>query len=179
MSFTPTVGLSSNLTDQMQQIFTVVTTGLTSVSSEHRAAIKRRIKREESQSSKEMFESSRRSRILHGTWHDGRIDCVSGNGVMSELGIGDERIDDEMDGVGEEKVEVVTEETKKQEEEWKRKQRSEEDLQAAGCLPIVVLKNYASKGGKPEPLGVLAEWAADLARNQVSSCFGDDKILVN
>lgn len=32
-----------------------------------------------------------RERIQEGLWHDGRIDAVCGNGVMSELGVGIER----------------------------------------------------------------------------------------
>ena len=34
----------------------------------------------------------RRELIVRGGWHDGRIDCVAGNGAMSELGMGEEPI---------------------------------------------------------------------------------------
>jgi hypothetical protein len=45
-----------------------------------------------------------------------------------------------------------------------------EDLQAVEALPIVVIRNYASKGraNREALLSVLASWAVSLTENQVS-----------
>ena len=68
----------------------VIGAALVGVSSSHRNAIQRQIKDQERQEEKRAEEASRRERIRRGIYHDGRLDCVSGNGIMSELGIGDE-----------------------------------------------------------------------------------------
>jgi RNA12 protein len=86
---------------------------------------------------------------------------------MSELGFGDEKI-------GDDDVTVVvngqlTESEKEEQKERDKGQRSVLDVQALGSLPIVVIRNYASKGGanKEELLTVLAAWTATLIENQV------------
>jgi len=60
---------------------------------------------------------------------------------------------------------------KTNEDELARQRRTMEDVQAVHALPIVVIKNYAARGGvyKEALLGVLANWAAALAENQVGS----------
>jgi hypothetical protein len=89
---------------------------------------------------------------------------VAGNGVMSELGIGDELIGDD-DAVAHD----VSGKSPEYAEETDRKQKIKEDLEAVGSLPIVVIRNYAAKIGssREELLEVLAQWAAMLAENQV------------
>ncbi|RDB21358.1 Mitochondrial escape protein 2 [Hypsizygus marmoreus] len=158
-------GLSSSLTDQLQQILNVVGTGLKGVSSSHRATIKREIMRREQERIQKELDTQRRNRIRRGTWHDGRLDCVAGNGIMSELGIGDELLT-ENDGIGP----VQVEDRKENEEELARRQRMKEDLQAVGALPIVVIRNYATRvsSSREELLTVLAQWAATLAENQIA-----------
>lgn len=57
-------------------------------------------------------------------------------------------------------------------DEVSKKPRSEEDLQAIEAMPIVILKGFESKGGsarREELLDTMAQWAAGLAENQVSS----------
>jgi hypothetical protein len=149
-----------------------VTAALSSVSSAHRSRLQRQIKTEEINKTKQVNEEIKRERIKRGIWHDGRLDCVAGNGVMSELGFGDEMMrDDDSDVVvGGVKGDAMHEEKENsQEREKERKQRSVQDMQALGSLPIVVVRNYASKGGanKQELLTVLAGWAATLVENQV------------
>lgn len=117
--------------------------------------------------------------MLRGIWHDGRLDCVAGNGIMSELGFGDELLTDAdmdawhgnakvmvMNAAAVENVGIASTEA----EEKERKLRNVDDTQAVETLPIVVIRNYAAKGGanREELLSVLATWAASLAENQVS-----------
>ena len=106
-----------------------------------------------------------RREIREGRWHDGRIDCVAGNGVISELGVGIERFDygEEEDRFGEETAasDLRTHKLKSQ------------DVDAVRALPIIVLKNFSSSMSRSSPLkdemlDVLAEWAVKLSENQVS-----------
>ncbi|KAF9459344.1 RNA12 protein-domain-containing protein [Collybia nuda] len=156
-------GLTSSLTDQLHQILSVVGTALKGVSSSHRSAIQRQIRNREIQEAKRKNEAMAREKIKRGTWHDGRLDCVAGNGVMSELGIGDELIG------GDDMVEIVTGELEHR-EDTSRKQKVKEELEAVASLPIVVIRNYAAKVGsnREELLEVLAQWAAMLAETQVA-----------
>ena len=170
-----TAGLSSTLTEQLQKILEVVGTGLKGVTSFRRSAMRHKLDRRRRIAEQEKADASRRERIRRGIWHDGRVDCVAGNGVMSELGMGVERMteaDMEMEKAGEaEYTDMVQEENAT---EARRKQKSEEDIQAVISLPVVVVKNYAAKSGTPsshhqhELLDVLAHWAAGIAENQVS-----------
>ncbi|KAF8078176.1 RNA12 protein-domain-containing protein [Lyophyllum atratum] len=147
-------GLSSSLNDQLRQILTVVGTALSGVSSSHRAAIKRQIKNRERKEMEKEAEERRRDQIRRGIWHDGRLDVVAGNGIMSELGVGDELLTDD-DGTG--PIHLGSRERKK-------------EIEAVGALPIVVIRNYAAKIGsnREELLTVLAQWAAMLTENQVA-----------
>ncbi len=152
-------GFSSSVSDQLHDILNVTTEALKNVSSSHRNHIRKQMQEEEKQQSRDVENARRRSSIRKGTWHDGRLDCVAGNGVMSELGIGDE-----LFGDGDE-VEVISE----VKEDQRQKQRSAEDVEAVESLPIVIVRNYESKGGasKDELMEVLAQWGANLAESQV------------
>ena len=158
-------GLSSTLEDQLKQVLEIVANGLQSVARARQAAISRKIKEAEDTEARERAAKRKRERILNGTWHDGRLDCVSGNGIMSELGVGDERLGDDDDHSN---IDGETLPEKVREEE--RRKRDMDDGQSLESLPIVVMKNYAAREGanKEELLGVLAQWAATLAENQVS-----------
>lgn len=123
----------------------------------------------------------RLQKILNGTWHDGRLDCVSGNGVMSELGIGDELwgaddIDiDEHEGTQNEKQQA----TNLQVEQDAKKQKAKVGVEAISALPIVIIRNFDSRaiGGmglaatlnsRENTLNTLAQWAGTLVENQVA-----------
>jgi len=166
------------LTEQLQQMLEVVGTALAGVSSSHRNAIQREIKRQEVEDAKKAEQASRSERIRRGVYHDGRLDCVAGNGVMSELGVGDELMTtDDMERMHEDAGDKPADkdEAAKQEvvKERERKLESMEDLQTVGALPIVVIRNFASKGGanREELLSVLASWTATLIENQVGGYF--------
>lgn len=120
--------------------------------------------------------SHRRELIIRGGWHDGRLDCVSGNGIMSELGLGDEPpaegnlspvvplIDDTAPIKGEgapplaSQLPPVVDKVKPVDEE----------SEFIRTLPIVVLKNFAQKSAKGDLWTVLSEWAAGLVENRVA-----------
>jgi len=111
-------------------------------------------------------DARKRDKILMGIWHDGRLDCVAGNGIMSELGVGDELFS-EGDGPPLLHMEEHPEEDGR---EFVRKQRTKEEMEAVGALPVVLIRNYAAKVGSSRDeqlLTVLARWAAMLAENQV------------
>jgi RNA12 protein len=168
-SYSPTpAGLSSSLPVQLDEILSIVTTALSSVSSFRRSRVQQQIKAEQMHKAQQANEEIKREKIRKGIWHDGRLDCVSGNGVMSELGIGDERMGDDDSSVVTGALEIHADEKDKEE----RVQRTVRNMQANG-LPIVVIKNYASKGGttNEELLTVLAGWAATLVENQVDSVW--------
>ncbi len=71
----------------------VVTHALNGVSSSRRSTIQKQLKAAEELEMRRVQAARRQQAILEGTWHDGRLDCIAGNGIMSELGVGDELFD--------------------------------------------------------------------------------------
>ncbi|KIM49011.1 hypothetical protein M413DRAFT_438171 [Hebeloma cylindrosporum] len=163
-------GLSSSVPEQLEQILEVVTRALRGVSSSHRAFIQRQIRYKVHLESIRVQEAHKRQAILNGTWHDGRLDCIAGNGVMSELGVGDELFDPD-DGVHVGSETQTSQMEQEEQEKATRRQKTLEDLEAINALPIVVIRNFASSVGKTtreEVLEVLAQWAATLAENHIA-----------
>jgi len=143
----------------------VVTKALKAVSKSHRATIEHAIQQEVNRHLRELEADRLRREIREGSWHDGRIDCVAGNGVISELGVGIERFDYE------EKDEISSQETAAS--DLRTHKLKSQDVDAVRALPIIVLKNYSSSMSRGSPLkeeilDVLAEWAAKVVENQVS-----------
>lgn len=162
------------MTEQLEQVLAVVGDALGRVKSSHLSHLKHRTREEEQRQTQMRAEKDRQTRIKRGTYHDGRIDCIAGNGIMSELGVGDEMLGD-WDADAEVKIqaEPTTNEkidpTQPQNSE-ERRQKSTEDVQAVETLPILVLRNFESTGGgKDEVLDVLSHWAAGLADGQVKT----------
>ena len=123
--------------------------------------------------------------IKRGAWHDGRLDCVAGNGVMSELGYGEEPtldtdlfaakispplIDDVAPIAGEavpptfESLPLIP----PQAAEDKSSSDVDEEAEFIKTLPIVVLQNFAQKAGKGDVWNVLAEWGSSLVENRIA-----------
>lgn len=158
------VGMSTSTQEQLFQILTVVTNALSSVSAAHRRAGKKASDCERRRHLNELETERRVEAIRYGTWHDGRIDCVAGNGLISELGVGIENFDEEKasaaESSGEKRLEVQQQNV-----------RAQEDIDAVGTLPIIVLKNFSTTSKtspiKDEVLGVLAQWVASLVENKV------------
>ncbi|KAJ6618269.1 RNA12 protein-domain-containing protein [Mycena sp. CBHHK59/15] len=157
--------LSSTLPDQVREILDVVRTALKGVISSHQRDIQRQIQREVHAAERAHAACVQRERIRRGTWHDGRLDCVAGNGVMSELGVGDEWMEDDVAIALDAADEVA--EKRQSEQETAKKQKGKAELEAVGALPIVVIRNFAARGSNREEIyNVLAEWVATLVENQ-------------
>ncbi|KAH7889953.1 RNA12 protein-domain-containing protein [Phlebopus sp. FC_14] len=164
-------GFTTSLPDQLKQILEVVGTALKSVNQSLRSDAKRKVKAEREAEVRKAADARRRNRIRRGIWHDGRLDCVAGTGVMSELGFGDEACNDADSDSAEVDVLPMEEGNEKIAEDMlARKQRSVEELQAISALPVVVIKNFAARGGanREELLKVLSQWAATLVDNQIA-----------
>lgn len=151
----------------------MVGTGLARVNTLHRRASDHAVKAAHVASQRREEEARLRTRIREGRWHDGRLDCVAGNGVMCELGIGDEEFGDSEAGVSgssDKKDEQEGGEKHKDTRETERRQPSVEHMQAVESMPVVIIRGFESKGGgsrREELLNVLAHWAATLEENQV------------
>ncbi|KIJ60595.1 hypothetical protein HYDPIDRAFT_32020 [Hydnomerulius pinastri MD-312] len=168
-------GFSSSLTDQLKQILEVVGTALKNVNRNLHNTAKQTVKAEREAEARKAEATRTRDLIRRGIWHDGRLDCVAGNGVMSELGVGDESFSgvdsDIVDGIEARMFALEeAEEEKRVGDELVRKQRSIEEVQAVGALPVVIIKNYGARGGayKEELLEVLSQWASRLVENQIA-----------
>ncbi|KAF5358522.1 hypothetical protein D9756_001759 [Leucocoprinus leucothites] len=179
-------GLSSSLSDEIQQMLSIVGKGLHRVYVSHRHNAQKRILKEDHQRKLEQEVRRRQAMIKEGTWHDGRLDCISGNGIMSELGVGDELWDSENDTADSVFTDMKQESLHEEKQQAANKQAAEDskkkteaDLEATGALPIVVIRNFESKavGGmgittksnsREEVLNVLANWAGSLVENQVA-----------
>jgi hypothetical protein len=234
----------------------VVKSSLSHVSTSYRAAAARTVRAEQIKQQRALEEQHRLERLARGEWHDGRLDCIAGNGVMSELGIGDERLEgwvgvetkheepthvpvfDDINVLGGEKTDHLGDDgaqeghekdTNGEETEkkgtvggWRaslpslslpsvklssvtslpgkvlvatgisggsseQNDRDESDgdashspramveTEAVRALPIVVLRNFGSRGGtnkdSDEVLAVISKWAAGLTENKASiSC---------
>ncbi|KAJ7684746.1 RNA12 protein-domain-containing protein, partial [Mycena polygramma] len=158
--------LSSTLPDQVREMLAVVRTGLESVGSSRQQEVMREIRREAQAKERARMGAVKIEKIRRGVFHDGRIDCVAGNGVMSELGIGDERMDDDDDV-------AFTQEAEKdrrlEDQDTRKKQMGKAEMEAVGSLPIVVVRNFAARGSNREEIyDVLAEWVASLVENQLA-----------
>ncbi|KAM5539125.1 hypothetical protein V8D89_007348 [Ganoderma adspersum] len=164
-------GLSSSLTDQLKSILDVVARGLSRGNNAQRVYREKRAKQAQRDAERVEENKAIQEKILKGLWHDGRVDAVSGNGVMSELGVGVERFGDSdadhPDTAGDEKAgsPIVV-------EDFKQRQKRFEDVEAVSSMPVVVIKNFEAKGPggvrKEELLNVLAQWAATLADNKIA-----------
>ncbi|KAI0637238.1 exonuclease [Trametes polyzona] len=173
-------GLSSSLNDQLKQVLDVVGRGLSRVNVTHRNQRQRQAKQAQLKESREKENEVIREKIEEGLWHDGRLDALCGNGVISELGVGIERFteaDADRLPPATAECEIINEKGEKpsngekQPDEVKQKQQHAEELQSVESMPVVIIKNFDSKGGgarKEELLNVLSQWAASLAEGQIA-----------
>lgn len=176
-------GFATPIEDQERSMLDVVTVALKD-SSVH--AQKHRCD-EQLRSENEVILAAERQRqhqlMELGVWHDGRLDCVAGNGVMSELGVGIEEptIYDmpaqpapvtgnnaPIDGEGVPPTlpdySGITAAIQKVAEE----QQSDVQTDSIKTLPIVVLRNFVVKPARGDMWNVLAEWGASLIENKVA-----------
>lgn len=147
----------------------MVGTGLGRVNTSNRRHHERAVQNAHLAERRRAEEARVHAQIAMGAWHDGRIDCIAGNGIMSELGVGDETFHPE------ERAHVVeagwsSEEKQVEENAVRQLERSKEGVRVIDAMPIVIVRGFESKGGgagKEEMLDVLARWAASVAQNQV------------
>ncbi|KAG1759396.1 RNA12 protein-domain-containing protein [Suillus occidentalis] len=165
-------GFKSSLEDQLKQILEITGTALKKVNHSLRTSAQRAVKAAQDADKRQAEEAWTRARIRAGTWHDPRLDCIAGNGIISELGVGDELL--EGDDSGSVSFDAMEKEVASSSGRWeelaKQQRRNIEDGQAVRTLPIVVIKNYATRGGvyKEELISVLTHWAASLTENQIA-----------
>lgn len=150
----------------------MVGSALIDVNRSLRKAKKQEFKALREAEARKIEEARRRERIFQGTWHDGRLDCVAGNGVMSELGIGDEVFRAEDGNAGVDREAFMMEELKREKEvenELIRKERTAEEVEGTATLPVVIIKNYGARGSvyREEVQKVLSQWVASLIENKV------------
>ena len=144
--------------DQLKQILDVVGTSLSNVHTYHEKVVEDEAKRRESAHQ----QREKLKKIQRGEWHDGRLDCVAGNGVMSELGMGDERF-------GSDDADVGTKEAESLDSEIDDEGKSDGEPDTIKGLPVVVIRGFEDKvGGSSELLDVMAQWATSLVENRVS-----------
>lgn len=175
--------MSSSLSDQLKEVLEVVGTGLRAVNTSYRKRRQHEIEEERLAEVAAKEEAKLQEKIRKGIWHDPRLDCIAGNGVMSELGVGDEWFgESEVDvrpvsighpadsGIMKEKGEREQDGNGNVMEGAKKNQANSEDMRAIEAIPIVILRGFDSKGGgvrREELLNVVSQWAAGLAQSQV------------
>jgi len=170
-------GFSTPVDQQLRAILEVVGGALKDVSHNAQEDHKRKQEREKNRIVMQAAKAERRELIARGGWHDGRLDCIAGNGLMSEVGLGDEPttekdlsakiplIDDIAPIQGEgappspSSLPIVPAE---------KIRPLDEDSEAIKTLPIVVLKNFAQKSARGDLWTVLSEWGAGLVENKVA-----------
>lgn len=145
------------MTDQIKQILEVVGRGLSNVHAYHEKEVEYEVKRREFL----RRQQERIKQMQRGEWHDGRLDCVAGNGIMSELGIGDEKFGSDDVVSGDFETEPLNAGAEEEGE-------PNGDLDAMRALPVVVIRGFEDRvGGKSELLDVVAQWATSLVENKV------------
>ncbi|KZT57165.1 hypothetical protein CALCODRAFT_542165 [Calocera cornea HHB12733] len=163
-------GFSTSIQEQLKQVLEVVGKGLEGVSKHHKAQVARREEFAKNEAAEKRQEEERAELIRLGVWHDGRLDCVAGNGIMSELGIGDELMTEaDYDAVKESDASTRVVAAPAEPVEGEVQKKLEEEKEDITSLPVVVMKNWALKGAKKDELWeVLSAWAAALVENKVA-----------
>jgi hypothetical protein len=162
-----TAGFATPVDQQLRSILELVGGALKDVSANARDNHKEDLDHEKDQVTIRAKQARRRELIARGGWHDGRIDCVSGNGVMSELGLGEEPTFEgdmtpevaSLASIGEL---VPMDELKVKDEDL------DTESEFIKTLPIVVLKNFAQKSARGDLWNILSEWGASLVENRVA-----------
>ncbi|KZV94062.1 hypothetical protein EXIGLDRAFT_835266 [Exidia glandulosa HHB12029] len=170
-------GFNASLEQQVRDMLQVVASGLQGVTSQHDKDVRARERAMERKQQQQARAGAVVERIKRGAYHDGRMDCIAGNGIMSELGFGDEPMgenDFEDPRVVEEPVQVEDVQQKIDQEVQLIPVKREDSMaksvpEAVKALPVVVIKNFAAPGSsKDEILSALAEWAGTLVDNDIA-----------
>lgn len=147
----------------------VVGTGIRHVNSRKQKDLKKQKTASQKALEREAEQALFAEEIRKGIWHDGRLDCVAGNGVMSELGVGIERFSpDDQTPTRAEWLEPERQESDAMEKNGRNGvSKTQLDIEAVKTMPIVIVKNFATKRGRDNILAVVARWSASLVESQV------------
>ncbi|KAK7048069.1 mitochondrial escape protein 2 [Favolaschia claudopus] len=155
--------LGSTLPEQVHEMLTVVRRALKKVKTSHQRRVLRQARAEESH----WIHAARAEKLRRGTWRDARLDFIAGNGIMSELGVGDECMDEEHFVTLPEPAGELHH--SREELEVRKRQRGRAEIKAVESLPIVVLRNFDTRGSnRDEVFDKLTEWAASLVESQIA-----------
>ncbi|KAF7311650.1 hypothetical protein MKEN_01068400 [Mycena kentingensis (nom. inval.)] len=160
--------LNSSLPDQVRAMLLVVRNAVKSVRSSHQREVQREAQRAAQKEAREQTDAENLARIQRGTWHDGRLDCVAGNGVISELGVGDEKLEDDGPISVSPPEDSTRTEKQRAKEEAAKKQKGKAELEAVESMPVVIIRNFDGRGSREEVFDVVAEWAASLVEQQIA-----------
>jgi hypothetical protein len=180
-------GFSTPVDQQLRSILEIVGSALKDVSIHAIEQHKQDLVHEASKVQLKAQHARRRELIARGGWHDGRLDCVAGNGVMSELGLGEEPtwdgdltpippplMDDTAPISGEAvpptgtSLGVAVEQPTVKPIENVHTEDLDAEAEFIKTLPIVVLKNFAQKSARGDLWAVLSEWGASLIENRIA-----------
>lgn len=180
-------GFATPIDQQLKQVLEVVATALKDASENTRKDQQDEIEHKEAVLAAEKAERARTELIRRGGWHDGRLDDIAGNGLISELGFGIEEITindysgptiaqsklapigplGSPDGAsaivqtGKEPVKISPPNATRPAVDVER-----DYIQS---LPVLVLNNFTYKSAvKTEIWTVLAEFAAGLIENKIA-----------
>lgn len=161
-------GFATPVDQQLKQVLEVVGASLKDISDHNREERVKAVEHQKERAERKREEAERSRLIALGAWHDGRIDCVAGNGIMSELGFG---VEDISERDTEEQVSMAATSALVPTAVTTPMTPSEVDQERdfVQSLPILILDNFTQKAaGKTELWSVLAEWGANLVENKVS-----------
>ncbi|WRT67442.1 uncharacterized protein IL334_004413 [Kwoniella shivajii] len=184
-------GFSTPVDQQLRQMLEIVGGALKDVSTHAQQEHKQEVQHLKDDADIAIERERQKRLIARGGWHDGRLDCIAGNGVMAELGVGDEPYFEGdldlappplMDDIAPIKGEAVppTSASLPMPQKASVEEAAAKAAQAAATadldaeseeiksLPIVVLKNFAQKTAKGDLWAVLSEWGASLVENKVA-----------
>ncbi|EIW66338.1 hypothetical protein TREMEDRAFT_40986 [Tremella mesenterica DSM 1558] len=170
-------GFSTPVDQQLRQMLEIVGGALKDVSSKAREDHARSVQYKREQELVAADHARRREMIIRGGWHDGRLDCIAGNGPIAELGMGIEPFSESdlistpfspsTTGNPTASENPITPST-----DLKSEGTGDMDIDAESefirTLPIVVLKNFSQKTAKGDLWSVLAEWGASLVDGRVA-----------
>lgn len=184
-------GFSTPVDQQLRQVLEIVGGALKDTTDHVRDSHKQKKQDEENEARMDEERHRRLDLIRRGAWHDGRLDCIAGNGVMSELGLGEEPtfendllalpvspplLDDNAPIHGEAvpptseslKMVPIQSDGSSYNDQKKSDHDVDDETEFIRTLPIVVLQNFAQKAAKGDVWNVLAEWGTSLVENRIA-----------
>lgn len=176
-------GFATPVDQQLKQVLEVVGTSLKEISEHDRDERLKGIRQVQERVEAERVEEERKRLITRGGWHDGRLDCIAGNGVMSELGFGIEELgENDLSAVATTAIPIGTQGDGSPEEmEGKSStlpplpvtpglaSEVDQERDYVQSLPILILDNFTQDTtGKTDLWPVLSDWGASLIENKIA-----------